>query len=182
MSTERIASQIQLVRGEKVLLDTDLAALYGVVTKRLNEQVRRNPHRFPPDFMFQRTDQEFSRLRSQIATSKIRPGRGGRRYVPYAFTEHGALMAANLLNSARAIEVSVYVVRAFIRLRETLAAHKDLARKLDELERKTEALAMKHDTLATETRAQFRQVIAALRQLMSTPAPTRRPIGFITPR
>jgi hypothetical protein len=171
-----------LGRGEKVLLDADLGNLYGVVTKRLNEQVRRNPTRFPPDFMFQLTDQEFSRLRSQFATSKMHPGRGGRRYLPYAFTEHGALMAANLLNSSRAIEVSVYVVRAFVRLRETLAAHKDLARKLEELERKTEALALKHDALAAHTHAQFKEVIEALRRLMSSPAPNRRPIGFVTPR
>ena len=102
--------------------------------------------------------------------------------MPYAFTEHGALMAANVLNSPRAVEVSVFVVRAFVRLRETLAAHKDLAKKLDALERKTEALALKHDSLAMETRAQFRQVIEALRQLMSSPAPKRRPIGFITPK
>jgi hypothetical protein len=153
-----------------------------VVTKRLNEQVRRNPIRFPADFMFQITDQEFSSLRSQIATSKIPRGRGGRRHLPYAFTEHGALMAANLLNSARAIEVSVYVIRAFVRLRQTLAAHKDLATKLDELERKTEALALKHDALAADTRSQFRHVVETLRQLMGPPAPSSRPIGFIRPK
>jgi hypothetical protein len=112
----------------------------------------------------------------------MHPGRGGRRYLPYALTEHGALMAANLLNSSRAIEVSVYVVPAFVRLRETLAAHKDLARKLEELERKTEALALKHDALAAHTHAQFKEVIEALRRLMSSPAPNRRPIGFVTPR
>jgi len=162
-----------------VLLDADLGDLYGVATKRLNEQVRRNPTRFPPDFMFQLTDQEFSRLRSQFATSKTNLGRGGRRYLPYAFTEHGALMAANLLNSVRAIEVSVYVVRAFVRLRETLAAHKELARKLAELEKKTEALALKHDALAADTHAQFKEVIEALRRLMSSPPPNRRQIGFI---
>jgi hypothetical protein len=146
---DTIPHRIQIVRGEKVLLDADLAALYRVPTKRLNEQVRRNPNRFPADFLFQLTDQEVSRLRSQIATSNAPPGRGGRRYLPFAFTEHGALMVANVLNSAHAIEVSLYVVRAFIRLRETLAAHEDLARKLDELERKTAALAAKHDSLAT---------------------------------
>jgi hypothetical protein len=171
-----------VVRGTKVLLDSDLGDLYGVTTKRLNEQVRRNPARFPPDFMFRLTDQEFSRLRSQFATSNIPSGRGGRRYAPYAFTEHGALMAANLLNTVRAIEVSVYVVRAFLRLRETLAAHKHLARKLEALERKTETLALKHDSLAAETHAQFKNVIEALRALMSSPAPTRRPIGFVTPK
>jgi hypothetical protein len=117
---------------------------------------------------------------SQIAISK--PHRGGRRKNPLAFTEHGALMAASVLNSGRAIQVSVYVVRAFIRLRETLAAHKDLARKLDELERKTQTLALKHDSLAAETHAQFKNVIEALRALMSSPASKRRPIGFVTPK
>jgi tRNA C32,U32 (ribose-2'-O)-methylase TrmJ len=117
---------------------------------------------------------------SQIATSKSR--RGGYRKNPLAFTEHGALMAASVLNSGRAIQVSVYVVRAFIRLRETLAAHKDLAKKLEELERKTEALALKHDALAADTHTQFKEVIEALRRLMSSPAPSRRPIGFVMPK
>ena len=177
-----IPHRIQMIRGEKVLLDADLAALYQVPTKRLNEQVRRNPNRFPPDFLFQLTDQEVRLLRSQIATSKRSSGRGGRRYLPFAFTEHGALMVANILNSAHAIEVSLYVVRAFIRLRETLAAHKQLAGKLDQLERKTAALAAKHDSLARSTHAQFRQVIEALRELMSPPTTKRTPIGFITPK
>jgi hypothetical protein len=132
VTPDRIGGRIVVVRGEKVLLDSDLAALYAVTTKRLNEQVRRNPRRFPQDFVFTLTDQELARLRSQNATSNERPGRGGRRYAPYAFTEHGALMAANVLSSRRAMEVSVFVVRAFIRLRETLAAHKDLSRKLEE--------------------------------------------------
>ena len=163
------------------MLDADLAALYGVTTKRLNEQVRRNRERFPEDFMFQVSPAEFDALRSQFATSNAAPGRGGRRYRPHAFTEHGALMAANVLNSARAIEVSVYVVRAFVRLREILAAHKDLAKKLEELERKTEALALQHEHLAANTRAQFKQVFEAIRALMAPPEPKRRPIGFVTP-
>jgi hypothetical protein len=182
LQADDIVSRIRWARGAKVLLDSDLSELYGVTTKRLNEQVRRNPARFPSDFMFQLTDQELSRLRSQFATSNSPIGRGGRRYRPYAFTEHGALMAANVLNSRQAIEVSVYVVRAFVRLRETLAAHKDLARKLEALEKKTESLALKHDALAGETRAQFKEVIEALRRLMA-PAPLRtRPIGFVTPK
>jgi hypothetical protein len=163
-------------------LDSDLSELYGVTTKRLNEQVRRNPARFPPDFIFQLTDQELSRLRSQFATSNGGLGRGGRRYRPYAFTEHGALMAANLLNSPQAIEVSVYVVRAFVRLRETLATHKELAQKLEALERRTESLALKHDALTGETRAQFKEVIEALRRLMSPSLAAKRPIGFVTPK
>jgi len=181
VTPERIGARIIVVRGEKVLLDSDLAALYAVTTKRLNEQVRRNRKRFPQDFVFPLTDQEVAGLRSQNATSNTRAGRGGRRYAPYAFTEHGALMAANVLSSSRAIEVSVFVVRAFVRLRETLAAHKELAKKLEELERKTEALALKHDALAAGTRSQLREVIEALRRLMSAPEPTHRPIGFVTP-
>jgi hypothetical protein len=178
-----IERRIIVVRGEKVLFDADLAALYGTTTKRLNEQVRRNLERFPGDFMFRLTDQELSSLRSQIATSNGKAlGHGGRRYAPYAFTEHGALMAAAILNTPRAVEVSVYVVRAFVRLREVLATHKDLARKLEDLERRTEALALKHDQLAASTRAQFREVIQALRALMRPPEPRKRPIGFVTPK
>ena len=177
---ERIESRILLVRGHKVLLDADLATLYGVQTRRLNEQVRRNLAKFPADFMFQLTHAEFELLMSQFATSN--PGRGGRRKRPLVFTEHGALMAASVLNSARAVEVSLYVVRAFVRLRETLAAHKDLASKLHVLEKKTEALALRHDGFAASTRLQLRQVFDAIRELMRAPAPTkRRPIGFVNP-
>jgi aromatic ring-opening dioxygenase LigB subunit len=131
---ERIESRILLIRGHKVMLDSDLAELYGVTTKRLNEQVKRNRQRFPADFMFQLTSDEATNLRSRIATSK--QGRGGRRYRPYAFTEHGAIMAASVLNSYRAIEVSIYVARAFVKLREMLRTHKELARKLAELEKR----------------------------------------------
>ncbi|HEU0204308.1 MAG TPA: ORF6N domain-containing protein [Burkholderiaceae bacterium] len=165
-----------LLRGQKVLLDNDLAALYGVETRRLNEQVRRNPERFPGDFMFQLSSDEFSGLMSQIATSN--PGRGGRRKLPLAFTEHGALMAATVLNSPRAVEVSLYVVRAFVQLREVLATHKELAKRLAELEQQTEALALKHDQLAGNTRAQLKQVFEAIRELMIPPEPKKRPIGF----
>jgi hypothetical protein len=176
----RIASAILLVRGQRVVLDADLASLYGVPTKRLNEQVRRNAERFPEDFMFRLTAAERQSLRSQFATLKAGRGRHA-KYLPYAFTEHGALMAANVLNSRRAIEASVFVVRAFVRLREVLATHKHLARKLEDLERKAEALAAKHDALATSTHAQFKEVIEALRALMNPPAPRTRPIGFVTP-
>jgi ORF6N domain len=170
------------VRGAKVLLDADLSELYGVTTKRLNEQVRRNTVRFPPDFVFQLTDQELGRLRSQFATSNTAARRGGRRYLPYAFTEYGALMAATVLNSPQAIEVAIYIVRVFVSLRQTLAAHRDLAVKLEALERRTEALAVKHDALANETRTQFKDVIEALRRLMLPAVPSRRPIGFVTPK
>lgn len=183
IALEEIGTRIVVLRGQRVLLDSDLARLYGVNTARLNEQVKRNIARFPSDFLFRLEHQELTSLKSQIAISKNGTyGRGGTRKLPLAFTEHGALMAANVLRSRRAIQVSVFVVRAFVRLRETLAAHKELAKKLEDLERKTAALDAKHDALADETRSKFMEVIAALRRLMSTPEPTPRPIGFVTPR
>ena len=164
---ERIADAILLVRGQKVMLDSDLASLYGVTTKRLNQQVKRNIEWFPADFMFQLTAEENEALRLQIAT--LKGGRGQhRKYPPYVFTEHGAIMAASVLNSPRAIQVSVHVVRAFVRLREVLATHKDLARKLEDLEKKYDA--------------QFRVVFDAFRQLMAPPPePKKRGIGFHAP-
>ena len=177
---ERIERAILFLRGHKVMLDSDLAALYGVETRVLMQAVNRNSERFPKDFMFQLNYQEVAALKSQSVISNP-PGRGGRRSAPYAFTEHGALMAATVLNSPRAVEMSLYVVRAFVRMREVLATHKELAKKLEALEKKTEALALKHDALATTTRAQFREVIEALRALMTPPEPKRRPIGFVTP-
>jgi hypothetical protein len=119
LPVEHISRSIRILRGRRVLLDTELAVLYGVTTKRFNEQVRRNRERFPADFMFQLSVEEGDALRSQIATSKA-TGRGGRRYLPYAFTEDGAIMAATVLNSPRATEMTVYVVRAFVKLREIL--------------------------------------------------------------
>ena len=176
-----IARSIIVVRGQKVLLDKDLAALYDVETRRLNEQVRRNALRFPPDFMFQLDAQEYAVLISQFATSKA--GRGGRRKLPLAFTEHGAIMAATVLNAPRAVEVSIYVVRAFISLRETLASNKALAAKLDVLEQKTELLSLQHELFAGNTRTQLKQVFEALRQLMMpADSPKKRPIGFIRPK
>ena len=162
----RIESLILLVRGHRVMLDSDLAELYGVATKRLNEQVKRNRQRFPADFLFQLSSHEAKALRSQIATSTAK--HGGRRYRPYAFTEHGAIMAASVLNSHRAIEVSVYVVRAFVRLREMLRTHKELARKLAELEKRIEG----HDE-------EIIALVEAIRQLME-PAPEKpsKRIGF----
>ena len=131
-----IENQIRLVRGQKVLLDADLAALYEVEVRALNQAVKRNEKRFPPDFVFQLTAEENEALRSQIVISKS--SRGGRRYAPYAFTEHGAIMAASVLNSPRAVEMSIYVVRAFLRLRQTFATNKALAAKLAELEQRLE--------------------------------------------
>jgi hypothetical protein len=160
-----IESQILLVRGQKVLIDSDLAALYGVEVRALNQAVRRNRNRFPPDFVFRLTAKENGTLRSQIVISS--GSHGGRRYLPYVFTEHGAIMAASVLNSPRAEEVSIFVVRAFIRLRETLAAHKALAAKLSELEQRLEA----HD-------ASIEDIIDAIRALRAPPEKPAPQIGF----
>jgi len=163
---DRIEQTILLIRGEKVILDIDLAELYGVETKRLNEQIRRNLGRFPPDFLFQLSEEEYSNLKSHFATS--RSGWGGRRKLPYAFTEHGAIMAASVLNTPRAVEMSVFIVRAFVRLRNFLAAHKDLAEKLAELERKLAS----HDE-------QIVAIIDAIKCLMAPPGKAdKRRIGF----
>ena len=158
---ERIERRILAVRGEKVILDSELAALYGVSTKRLNEQVKRNRDRFPPDFMFQLTDEEAAALRSQFATSK---GRGGRRYNPYVFTEHGAIMAANVLSSERAIQVSIHVVRTFIALRQYATSHQAISRRLDQMEKKYDH--------------QFKVVFDAIRQLIEQPVKDTPRIGF----
>jgi phage regulator Rha-like protein len=158
---ERIDRAIILVRGERVMLDSDLAEIYGVETKVLNRAVKRNASRFPADFMFQLTAEEAANLRCQSGTSSLY---GGRRYLPYAFTEHGALMLANVLNSERAAQTSVMVVRAFVKLRQMLASNAELARKLAAMEKKYDA--------------QFKVVFDAIRQLMSPPAKPKREIGF----
>jgi hypothetical protein len=143
---EQITRSILILRGHRVLLDAELATLYGVTTKRFNEQVRRNRERFPADFMFQLSVLETEALRSQIATSNApRRGRGGRRYRPYAFTEHGAIMAAMILSSPHAVEMSVYVVRAFVQLRELLASNKELARRFAQLETRLDKKLFAHD-------------------------------------
>jgi hypothetical protein len=160
-----IESQILMVRGQKVILDRDLAQLYGVTVKALNQQVKRNPGRFPPDFVLQLNAEEFMSLRSQFVTSK--PGRGGRRYLPLAFTEHGAIMAASVLNSPRAVEMSLFVVRAFVRLREVLGTSKEVAAKVAELEGRLET----HNTAIC-------QLIAAIKQLTQPAARPQRRVGF----
>ncbi len=165
LAPEEIAQRIYLVRGSKVMLDADLASLYGVETRILVQAVKRNAQRFPSDFMFQLTDHEWTVLRSQFVTSK---GRGGRRYAPYVFTEHGALMLSSVLNSATAADVGILVVRTFVQLREMLSTHKELANKLEALERKVGS----HDQAITG-------LIEAIRQLMSTPTQSKHPIGFI---
>jgi len=167
-SHRRIAnleSTIHLIRGHRVMLDSDLAVIYGVTTKRLNEQLRRNRSRFPNDFAFQLTAKELTNLRSQIATSSFH---GGRRYRPWAFTEHGAIMLASVLNSQIAVQASVRVVRAFVRLREMVAANAQLSAKLEELERRLDS----HDEAIVD-------LFAALKQLLEPPEPPkRREIGF----
>ena len=163
---ERVESRILSIGGQKVIIDSDLAELYGVTTKRLNEQVKRNIGRFPDDFMFQLSDDETEFLRSQIATSN--KGRGGRRYNPYAFTEHGAIMAASVLNSKRAVAVSIFVVRAFVKLRQLLAPYKEIMKKLQQLEKKLQT----HDK-------QIIEVVKAIRLLMPPPeTKPKKPFGF----
>ncbi len=158
---ERIERAILLIRGQKVMLDADLAELYGVEPRVLIQAVKRNIDRFPQDFMFQLTKREFSDLRSQIVMSSW----GGRRYPPYAFTEHGVAMLSSVLRSKRAVRVNIEIMRAFVRLRQILASHKELARKLEELEKKYDA--------------QFKVVFDAIRELMTPPEPKRRRIGFL---
>ncbi|MDI6752097.1 MAG: ORF6N domain-containing protein [bacterium] len=161
---ERIESKIFLIRGQKVMLDRDLAELYGVPTKRLNEQVKRNIKRFPEDFMFQLTKEEANSLRSHFAT--LEKGQHF-KYLPYVFTEQGVAMLSTVLNSERAIQVNIAIMRAFVKLRQILSTHKELAHKLVELERKIE----KHDT-------EIQAVFEAIRQLMTPPTKEMKKIGF----
>jgi len=166
---ERIENKILLIRRQKVMLDADLAELYGVETKALNRAVKRNIERFPEDFMFQLSPEEAKDLRYHFDTSNLKSqsgtsSRGGRRYLPYVFTEQGVAMLSSVLRSKQAIEVNVAIMRAFVKLRSLMATHKDLARKLDEMEKKYDA--------------QFKVVFEAIRQLMSQPEKPRRAVGF----
>ena len=160
--------RIVILRHKRVILDTALAELYNVPVKRLNEQAKRNRKKFPADFMFQLTPRENRSLRSQFATSNL--GRGGRRSLPYAFTEHGAIMAATVLNSDQAVEMSVFVVRAFVRLREALAANRELAARIEELEEHLET----HDGTIEE-------ILRVIKDLMNPIRRRRRKIGFALP-
>lgn len=177
---ENIEAAIHLIRGQKIMLDADLARIYGVTTKRLNEAVKRNRARFPADFAFVLRRQELAHLRSQIATSNAQPidikpivkearsERGGLRYLPWAFTEHGAIMLASVLKSAIAVDASVRVVRAFVRLREMISANRELSAKLAELEKRLDG----NDEAITN-------LFGAIRQLLAPPAATgKREIGF----
>lgn len=165
---ETIERRIYLIRSQKVMLDSDLADLYQVPTKSLNLAVRRNADRFPEDFSFQLTKEKVSSLRFQSETSN--KGRGGRRYLPHAFTEHGVAMLSSVLNSKRAVQVNILIIRAFVKLREMLSTHKDLARKLEDLEKKYET----HDV-------QIKAVFDAIRKLIEPPVASHRRIGFATP-
>jgi len=158
---ERIGRAIRLIRGEKVILDADLAELYGVETRVLVQAVKRNPERFPEDFLFQLTPEEFTVLRSHYVTSR---GWGGRRYTPYAFTEQGVAMLSGVLRSPRAVQVNIEIMRAFVKMRQMLSSHARLEKKLLELEEKYDG--------------QFTMVFEALKQLMAPPEPKRKRIGF----
>jgi len=184
LNNEHLEPLIVAIRGHRVVLDADLARLYGVDTKRFNEAFKRNRDRFPADFAFQLTAEEFAELRSQIATSSSQPpdslednrsqfatgSHGGRRYLPWAFTEHGALMAANILRSARAVQMSVFVVRAFVRLREEVAANTSVLARLAEIERKL----LQHDVALLDIYQRL------LPLLQPSPDPPKRRIGFHT--
>jgi phage regulator Rha-like protein len=164
----KVDSKILMLRGQRVILDADLAELYGVPAKRLNQQVKRNARRFPSDFVFRLSRLEYENLRLQIVTSSS--AHGGRRYLPYAFTEHGAIMAATVLNSKRAVEMSIFVVRAFVRMRQALAMNQQIVAKLTELERRLE----NHD-------AEIEDLVEALHRLMQPLPASSRQIGFEIP-
>ena len=160
---ERIAQSIFILRGQKVILDSDLSALYGVTTGNLNKAVKRNAHRFPSDFMFQLKAEELTNLKFQFGISRW----GGRRALPFAFTEQGGAMLSSVLNSERAVKVNIAIMRAFVKLRETLETNRELARKFDELEHRVG----KHDE-------EIAEILEAIRQLMAPPQKPRREIGF----
>lgn len=174
----RLDGRILVIRDVRVMIDADLAALYGVPTRRLNEQVKRNADRFPADFMFQLTPGEKAGV---IANCDHLQKLKFSKALPLAFTEFGAIQASNVLATPQAVEMGIYVVRAFVRLREMAASHADLAQRLDELEQKTEGLALSHEAFSRNTRAQLKQAFDALRELMAPPDPPKRPMGFVTP-
>ena len=178
VTAEAISPRILLIRGQRVIIDADLAELYAVTTRALNQAVKRNIDRFPEDFMFRLTANE----KTEVVTNcdhlaKLKFSKS----LPFAFTEHGAIQAANTLSSQQAIKMGVYVVRAFVQLRNLIANSREMVSRLDDLEQKTEALAMTQDSFARNTKAQLRQMFEALRELMATPEPTKRPIGFVYP-
>jgi len=165
---KRVGSKILVLRNQKVILDSDLAELYGVPVRQLNQQVKRNSDRFPADFLFAVSAAEYENLRSQNVISSSK--HGGRRYLPHAFTEHGAIMAATVLNSKRAIEMSIFVVRAFVQMRQTMAVNQHVVSKLAELETRLDS----HD-------AEIQDLVEAIRELLAPLPPNNRRIGFETP-
>jgi len=174
IAVEQIDGMIRTIRGTRVILDSDLAKIYGVPTFRFNEAIKRNRHRFPPDFMFQLTTEEAAALRSQIAI--LKKGRGQhRKYRPYAFTEHGALQAANVLRSPRAVQMSVFVIRAFIRMRQTLLGTRELAEKLAALEKKLTSRLDVHEAAIVEVLQELMQI---LNPPPAMPQPPKPRIGF----
>jgi predicted amino acid-binding ACT domain protein len=172
LEVQKIENLIRVFRGRRVILDNDLAKIYGVETRRLNEQVRRNRNRFPEDFAFQLTLEEFGNLISQNATSSSQ--HGGRRKLPFVFTEHGALMAANVLNSSRAVKMSVFVVRAFVKMRETLMMSKTLAEKLTELEKKLTNRLDVHEQAIVQIMREIKKLMVPLPVV----EPKRHRVGF----
>ena len=181
--SQALEPMILTIRGQKVILDMELAGIYGVTTKVFNQAVKRNKRKFPTDFMFRLTLEECENLRSQIVTSRyglnraqfVTSSHGGRRYLPYVFTEHGAVMAANILRSDRAIQMSVFVVRAFIRMRQMLIEQQSLARKLAELERELTARLDVHETAINEMFRQIKRLLSP----PSEPEPPKKRIGFL---
>ena len=171
LSTEVIQNKIYLIRGHKVMLDRDLAELYGAETRRLNEQVKRNLKRFPSDFMFQLTRNEYDNLRSQFATSSW----GGRRYLPYVFTDYGVAMLSSVLNSDRAIEVNIQIMRVFTKLREMMISHKDLARKIEDMEHKFQERFKEQDQKIVVVFNAIRDLLADKKEV----AKKRGPMGFL---
>src|SRR5438132_13987956 len=182
---EQIDRMIRTIRGVRVMLDRDLAKIYGVPTFRFNEAIKRNRHRFPKDFMFQLSRPAFDSLTSQIAMSKPQDSsqnamsktrRGGRRTLPYAFTEHGALQAANVLRSPRAVQMSVFVIRAFVKMRETLLGTRELAKKLASLEKKLTARLDTHETAIVQVLRELMQILNP--SPLTAPPPAKKQIGF----
>ncbi len=172
-ATINIESSIIIIRGERVIFDSDLASIYGVTTKRLNEQVKRNIEKFPPDFAFQLSKKEFANLKSQNATSSSQ--HGGRRKLPYVFTEHGAIMSANVLNSKQAIQMSVFVVRVFVKMRSFLSERSDLAKELKNLEEKLTKRLDVHEVAIVDV---LRRITRLLEPPHPLPEPPKRKIGF----
>ena len=176
-----IQSRILSLRSQRVMLDADLAQLYDVETRAVVQAVKRNAQRFPADFMFQLSPEEWDSLRSQTVISNAAgPGRGGRRTAPYAFTEQGVAMLSTVLSSERAVAVNIEIMRTFVRVRELANTHHDVAKRLAEIELKTESLELQHDTFSRNTRNQLREVFEAIRALTVPPDSPKRPIGFIT--